>query len=167
MEPHRISRGRRTWFTPAAGVAEKVAATSGGVVDGLVANAGVSAPSPLPMAVNYFGTVRLIDALRPFLAKSDAPRISVTSSAATLQGNDPELVDLLLAGDEEAAMARGAALAAQGPIAGHANYSSPKRATSRGASRPQSRCVPRITGSRRHSTSARCTRSSSRRRTRG
>lgn len=114
-----------------AGVVEKVAEASGGVLDGLVANAGVSAPSPLSLAINYFGTVRLIDALRPLLAKSDAPRISVTSSAATLQSNDSELVDLLLAGDEDAAMARGAALADQGPMAGYANYASSKRAISR------------------------------------
>lgn len=114
-----------------AGVAEKVAEASGGVIDALVANAGVSAPSPLSLAINYFGTVRVIEALRPLLAKSDAPRISVTSSAATLQGNDPELVDLLLAGDEDAAMARGAALAEQGPMTGYANYSSSKRAISR------------------------------------
>lgn len=115
----------------AATVAQKVADTSGGVLDGLVANAGVSAPSPLSLAINYFGTVRLIEALRPLLAESEAPRVSVTSSAATLQGNDPELVDLLLAGDEEAAMARGAALAEQGPEVGYANYSSSKRAISR------------------------------------
>src|SRR5699024_8188113 len=75
--------------------------------------------------------VRLIEALRPQLAASDAPRISVTTSAATLQGNDPELVDLLLAGDAEAAVARGAALAAQGPEVGYAHYSSSKRAISR------------------------------------
>ena len=57
--------------------------------------------------------------------------MSVTTSAATLQGNDPELVDLLLAGEAEAAIARGTALAAQGPETGYANYSSSKRAISR------------------------------------
>ena len=112
-------------------VAAEIAERTGGVLDGLVANAGVSAPSELSVKINYLGTVRLIEALRPQLAASDAPRISVTSSAATLQGNDPELVDLLLAGDAEAAVARGAALAAQGPEAGYANYSSSKRAISR------------------------------------
>lgn len=104
---------------------------TGGVLDGLVANAGVSAPSELSLKINYIGTVALIEALRPLLAKADAPRISVTSSAATLQGNDTELVDLLLAGDGEAAIARGTALAAQGPEIGYANYSSSKRAISR------------------------------------
>jgi NAD(P)-dependent dehydrogenase (short-subunit alcohol dehydrogenase family) len=112
-------------------VAAEIAERTGGVLDGLVANAGVSAPSELSVKINYLGTVRLIEALRPQLAESDAPRISVTSSAATLQGNDPELVDLLLAGESEAAIARGAALAAQGSETGYANYSSSKRAISR------------------------------------
>ena len=112
-------------------VAQKIAAISGGRIDGLVANAGVSAPTPLSPKINYIGTVLLIEALRPLLAESDAPRISVTTSAATLQGNDEKLVDLLLSGDAEAALARGAELASQGPAVGYANYSSSKRAISR------------------------------------
>ena len=114
-----------------AQVSQGIADISDGCVDGLVANAGVSAPSPLSPKINYIGTVRLIEALRPLLVESGAPRISVTTSAATLQGNDEELVDLLLAGDAEAALARGAELAEQGPAAGYANYSSSKRAISR------------------------------------
>lgn len=112
-------------------VASSIAEKTGGVIDGLVANAGVSSPTSLSPKINYLGTVRLIEALRPMLAKSSAPRISVTTSAATLQGNDPQLVDLLLAGDSEAALARGHELAEQGPEAGYANYSSSKRAMSR------------------------------------
>lgn len=112
-------------------VADEVSAKCNGVLDALVANAGVSAPNELSVKVNFIGTVALIEALRPILAKSDAPRISVTSSAATLQGNDPELVDLLLNGDYDAAVARGAALAEQGQHAGYANYPSSKRAISR------------------------------------
>lgn len=104
---------------------------SGGRIDGLVANAGVSAPSELSVSINYFGTVQLIEALQPLLATSEAPRVSVTSSAATLQQNHPELVELLLAGEREQAMALGAQLAAQGPEVGYANYSSSKRAISR------------------------------------
>ena len=114
-----------------AEVARSISEKRGGVIDGLVANAGVSIPNALSVKINYLGTVALIEALRPLLAASAAPRISVTSSAATLQGNDPELVDLLLAGDADAAIARGTALAAQGPEVGYANYSSSKRAISR------------------------------------
>lgn len=110
---------------------QAIAEHTGGKIDGLVANAGVSAPTELSLAVNYLGTVRLIEGLRPLLAKSDAPRVSVTSSAATLQGNDPELVDMLLDGDADAALERGKALAEQGFQVGYANYSSSKRAISR------------------------------------
>ena len=113
-----------------AQVVEQITERTGGTLDGLVANAGVSANNELSLLVNYFGTVALIEGLRPLLARSEAPRISVTSSAATLQGNDPELVDLLLAGDRDAAVERGKALAAQSQ-AGYANYSSSKRAISR------------------------------------
>jgi NAD(P)-dependent dehydrogenase (short-subunit alcohol dehydrogenase family) len=110
---------------------EAIAERTGGRIDGLIANAGVSAPTELSLRVNYFGTVRLIEGLRPLLAASEAPRISVTSSAATLQGNDPELVDMLLSGETEAALARGRALAEQGFQVGYANYPSSKRAISR------------------------------------
>ena len=114
-----------------AEVARAISEKSGGVIDGLVANAGVSIPNELSVKINYLGTVALIEALRPLLAASAAPRISVTSSAATLQGNDDRLVDLLLAGDADAALARGRELAEQGAEAGYANYSSSKRAISR------------------------------------
>lgn len=114
-----------------AAAVETITELSGGVIDGLVANAGVSHPTELALKINYFGTVALIEGLRPLLAKSEAPRITVTSSAATLQGNDPELVDMLLDGNYDAAVERGVALAGQGPEIGYANYSSSKRAISR------------------------------------
>lgn len=114
-----------------AAAVETIAELSDGVIDGLVANAGVSHPTELALKINYFGTVALIEGLRPLLAKSEAPRITVTSSAATLQGNDPELVDMLLDGNYDAAVERGVALAGQGPEIGYANYSSSKRAISR------------------------------------
>ncbi|NMB22573.1 MAG: SDR family oxidoreductase [Corynebacterium sp.] len=114
-----------------AAAVETITELSDGVIDGLVANAGVSHPTELALKINYFGTVALIEGLRPLLAKSEAPRITVTSSAATLQGNDPELVDMLLDGNYDAAVERGVALAGQGPEIGYANYSSSKRAISR------------------------------------
>ena len=101
------------------------------MIDGLVANAGVSHPSELSLKITYFGTVALLEGLRPLLAKSDAPRVTVTTSAATLQGNDPELVDLMLNNEVEKAIEHGAVLPAQSPQAGYANYSSSKRAISR------------------------------------
>ncbi len=113
------------------GIVAKIEELSGGVLDGLVANAGVSAPASISLKVNYIGTVGLVEAVLPLLGKSENPRVSVTSSAATLQGNDPVLVALLLDGKFDEAIARGDALAAQGGRIGYANYSSSKRAISR------------------------------------
>lgn len=98
------------------------------VVDGIVANAGVTSNSSLDLKVNYFGAVDTIEAFKPMLEKSDAPRVAVTASAASLQPTDTELVGLLLADDREGAFARGDALAAQDPMIGYANYSASKRA---------------------------------------
>lgn len=110
---------------PTAAIAE-ITGLTGGRLDGLVANAGVSHPTELSLKINYFGTVALIEGLRPLLAAGQDPRISVTSSAATLQDSDPELVEMLLDGAVDAALERGAALEI-----GYTNYSSSKRAISR------------------------------------
>lgn len=104
----------------------------GGSLDALVANAGVNAPKPITLAVNYFGTVAGIEKLQPLLAKGDNPRVSVTASAASLQPyQDDKLIELLLAGDKDGAMQRGAELAEGGPHSGYLNYSSSKRAIAR------------------------------------
>ena len=110
--------------------AEDVTEMTDGKIDAVIACAGISAPIPLTVSVNYFGVTEFLDYLSPFLAKSPAPRAAVVSSAATLQTTSPELVDALLAGDEAKAVEIGAALAAQGP-AGYLNYPSSKRALSR------------------------------------
>ncbi len=81
--------------------------------------------------MNYFGVTELVDALVPALAKSDAPRVAVVSSMATLQPSSPELVDAMLASDEVKALAIGQRLAEAGPREGYLNYSSSKRALSR------------------------------------
>ncbi|MCW2130929.1 SDR family NAD(P)-dependent oxidoreductase [Arthrobacter sp. VKM Ac-2550] len=47
-----------------AQIANAVAEKAGGVIDGLVANAGVSAPTELSPKINFLGTVRLIESLR-------------------------------------------------------------------------------------------------------
>ncbi len=106
-------------------------AAADGQIDAVVAAAGISAPIPLTVAVNYFGVTEFLDALAPTLAKSASPRAVVVSSMATLQPNSPELVEALLAGDEAEALKVGAALAAQGPREGYLNYPSSKRALSR------------------------------------
>ena len=104
---------------------------AGGSVDAVIACAGISAPIPLTVSVNYFGVTEFLDLLAPALAKSASPRAAVVSSMASLQPNSPELVDAMLAGDENAAVAIGAALAGKGPEHGYLNYPSSKRALSR------------------------------------
>ncbi|GAA3228721.1 SDR family oxidoreductase [Oerskovia jenensis] len=97
-----------------AGLVEQVTALSGGTIDAIVANAGLSNGSPATLAVNYFGALATLEGLRPLLAGSDAPRAAVTCSMASLLPVDDQLVELTLAGDEAAALARAAELAAAG-----------------------------------------------------
>lgn len=119
--------------TPAGRTAAAAQAVelSAGSIDAVIACAGISAPIPLTVAVNYFGVTELLEALAPTLAQSAAPRAVVVSSMASLQDNSPELVEALLAGDEELALKIGQDLADQGPGTGYLNYPSSKRALSR------------------------------------
>ena len=111
--------------------AEKALELAGGTVDAVIASAGISAPSPLTVKVNYFGVTEFLEQLAPALAKSAAPRAAVVSSMASLQPNSAELVEALLAGDEEGAVKIGAALVEAGPGPAYLNYPSSKRALSR------------------------------------
>jgi len=104
---------------------------SSGRLDGVIANAGISAPVAATVQVNYFGAVATLEGLRPLLLASDAPRAVVTASMASLQSTDAELLQALLDGDEAAAVTRGTALAAAGPQTGHLNYSTSKQAIAR------------------------------------
>jgi NAD(P)-dependent dehydrogenase (short-subunit alcohol dehydrogenase family) len=88
---------------------EGVAARAGDSLDGLVTWAGVagltSVPGSLLVSVNYFGTVELLDGLRPLLAAGDRPAaVAISSNSTTCQPGVPaDLVELCLAGDEAAA----------------------------------------------------------------
>lgn len=113
------------------GAAADAIAAAEGTIDAVIAAAGISSPTALTVAVNYFGVTEFVDALVPTLSRSAAPRVAVVSSIATLQPNSAELVDALLAGDEAGALALGEELAAQGPRVGYRNYPSSKRALSR------------------------------------
>ncbi|HET6673282.1 MAG TPA: SDR family oxidoreductase [Agromyces sp.] len=104
---------------------------SGGVIDGVIACAGISAPKPVTISVNYFGVTEVLTGLLPALRASSAPRATVVSSIASIHPNSPELVELALAGDESAALSAAEALAAQGPEVGYLVYPSSKRALSR------------------------------------
>ncbi|MEP7762893.1 SDR family NAD(P)-dependent oxidoreductase [Sanguibacter sp. 25GB23B1] len=100
-----------------------------GVVDAVVANAGLAHPTPATVAVNYFGTIATLDGLRPLLAASTAPRAVATGSMASIMPSDPELVDLCLTGDESGALARAQVLA--DTDGGSTIYSSTKVALAR------------------------------------
>ncbi|MEV7971741.1 SDR family NAD(P)-dependent oxidoreductase [Cellulomonas sp. NPDC089187] len=102
-----------------------------GVIDAVIACAGISAPVPATIAVNYFGVTELLTGLLPALSRSAAPRAAVVSSMASLQPNSPELVAAALAGDEQRALAIAHELCAHGPEAGYIVYPSSKRALSR------------------------------------
>lgn len=108
--------------TLAAVVAEAI----GDTLDGVIAVAGLALPSSVTVKVNYFGAIATLEHLRPLLLRSSAPRAAVVASFSALQDNDADLMDLLRGGDEDAALERGDALAANG--AGDLIYASTKRA---------------------------------------
>ncbi|MFF2389409.1 SDR family oxidoreductase [Agromyces sp. NPDC058104] len=109
----------------------RVLELSGGVVDGVIACAGIAAPAPITVSVNFFGVTAVLEGLLPALRASSAPRAAVVSSMASLQPVAPAIVEAALAGDEPGALAAAAALAEQGPELGYLAYPSSKRALSR------------------------------------
>ncbi|MHB9756386.1 SDR family oxidoreductase [Streptomyces sp. BYX5S] len=95
---------------------------SGGRLDGLVPFAGLSpgagrAPSLL-VAVNYYGSIGLLEGLRPLLAASgNASVVLASSNSTTTQpGWSPKLAEACLAGDEEAARALADSLGDPGAV---------------------------------------------------
>ena len=107
---------------------DRVTELTGGVVDGVLAIAGLSAPVAATAKVNYYGALATLEGLRPLLAKSDAPRAVAVASMASLQPYDDALLEAFTSGTEEQAVARAEELAAAGPEVGYLNYSTSKRA---------------------------------------
>jgi len=95
--------------TPAGRDAMVAAVTElcGGVLDGLVAAAGVMGDQPLVVAINYFGAIASLDGLRSLLARgTDASAVAISSNSTTTTPGLPiDLVDVILAGDEAQALA--------------------------------------------------------------
>jgi NAD(P)-dependent dehydrogenase (short-subunit alcohol dehydrogenase family) len=95
-------RGRRD-------AVERVSEVAGGAIDGLVTCAGLPGLSDRPggvlVSVNYFGTVTLLEGLRPLLAAgTDGAAVAVSSNSTTTQPGVPlDVVERCLAGDEEGA----------------------------------------------------------------
>jgi len=94
--------GRQTMV---AGV-ERIA---GGVLDGLVAAAGIAAHDDegVVVAINYFGAVATLAGLRPLLARGNAPSaVALSSNSTSTQPGVPlELTEACLSDDEAAARA--------------------------------------------------------------
>ncbi len=88
---------------------DAVAERTGGVVDGLVTWAGIpgltETPGSLVASVNYFGTIAMLEGVRPMLAAgADAAAVAISSNSTTCQPGVPaELIEACLAGDEAAA----------------------------------------------------------------
>ena len=97
-----------------------IARECGGVLDGAVTCAGVGGlpgrDGGLLVSVNYFGTVTLLDGLRPLLAEGRNPAaVAISSNSTTTQPGVPmDVVEACLAGDEAAAVAAGDAAGAIG-----------------------------------------------------
>jgi NAD(P)-dependent dehydrogenase (short-subunit alcohol dehydrogenase family) len=85
-----------------------VQAVAGRELHGACTFAGVSGfghrPGSLVVSINYFGSIRLLEALRPQLAASRGAAVAVSSnSATTAPGIDGRLVEACLSDDEHLA----------------------------------------------------------------
>lgn len=88
-----------------AAALEAVREQAGGVLHGVIACAGIAGTDgPAMVSVNYFGTVALIEGLRPLLDRAERARVVVVSSFAIILGHDGELVEACLSGDEALAI---------------------------------------------------------------
>lgn len=111
--------------------AQEAIELAGGTVDSVIACAGISAPIPKTISVNYFGVVEFLEAMLPALNKSGAPRAAVVSSMASLQPNSAEMVDAALASDEAKALEIAESFVSDDPTTGYIVYPSSKRALAR------------------------------------
>lgn len=91
-----------------AALVQKAEALSGGVLDGVVAAAGLSRPdmAETTLAVNYFGAVATLEGLLPLLARSERGRAVALCSTSALLGGDDNVIEACLANDEAEAKAR-------------------------------------------------------------
>lgn len=106
---------------------EGIQTAANGRLDGFIACAGVATHVPnkaLIPAVNYFGTTELMEGLAELLGKSKGAAVLISSNSAPMS-TDSKFVDLLLDGDENAALAH-----VEG-IDGQAAYSGSKQAVAR------------------------------------
>jgi len=106
----------------------QVTARAGGMIDAVIANAGLALPTAATVAINYYGTLATLEGLRPLLLRSPAPRAVATASMASLMPVDEQLELTLLDGTEADALELAEKLAHAG---GETIYSTTKRALAR------------------------------------
>ena len=115
-----------------ASLVEQADRLSGGRVDGVLAIAGLVAPKPVTVNVNYFGAKATLEGLQPLLAKSDAPRAAVISSLAGILDIDDALLDRLVADDEPGAVVEADRLGSSASATGNSPiYGTTKNAIAR------------------------------------
>ncbi len=91
-----------------AAMVEGVTAASEGVLDGVVAAAGLlGGDGPTVVAVNHFGAVATLEGLRPLLERGTSPSaVAISSNSTTTFPDLPMAVtEACLSGDEDAARA--------------------------------------------------------------
>ena len=89
-----------------AAMVDGVASRCGGVLDGVVAGAGITnQPGEQVVAINYFGAIATLEGLRPMLAKGTRPAaVAISSNSISTMPDIPlDVVDVCLAGDEQEA----------------------------------------------------------------
>lgn len=87
---------------------QEIVKLSGGKIDGVFANAGVdSSNAALVFGLNYFGIIRLLNALQPYLEKSDNGRVVINASNSVIitPGIPNDVVEALLEMDKDKAIA--------------------------------------------------------------
>ncbi|MEO7006874.1 MAG: SDR family oxidoreductase [Terrimesophilobacter sp.] len=114
-----------------AKLASEAARLSGGSIDGILAIAGLAAPIPATVAVNFYGAVATLESLRPLLSGSDAPRAALVTSMASLFPPDDALLHALLDGTRGDAIARATELSSGTPGEANLIYGTSKRALAR------------------------------------
>ncbi|CAB4808792.1 MAG: SDR family oxidoreductase [Actinobacteria bacterium] len=101
--------------TPAgrAAMIEQVTTACDGVLDGLVAGAGISSNGSneeLVVSINYFGAVAALDGLRPLLARgTNASAVAISSNSTTAQKGIPLAAVAACLADDEAGARQAAA----------------------------------------------------------
>src|SRR5262245_16485182 len=73
-----------------AAMIESVRRACDGVLDGVVAAAGVMGDGPQVVSINFFGAVATLEGLRPFLAARSGSAVAISSNSTTTTPRLPD-----------------------------------------------------------------------------